>query len=105
MVVPRQGVKGVQSLSKWREKLQEFGHISLGVFPLTIMWLSLDLLLLQERLFYVNHYPIMRQEDAMNCPRHIREMADPEAPKKAKEREELEELEELLAGPEEDYIS
>ncbi len=105
MVVLRQGAKGVKSLSKWREELQEFGHISLGVFPLTIVWLSLDLLSLGECLFYVNHYSIMRQEDAMNCPRHIREKADPEAPMKAKEREELEELEELLAGPEEDYIS
>jgi hypothetical protein len=41
----------------------------------------------------------------MNCPRHIREAADPDASRKAKEREELEELEEILAGPEEDYIS
>ncbi|MFZ0943238.1 MAG: hypothetical protein WB930_00865 [Syntrophobacteraceae bacterium] len=41
----------------------------------------------------------------MNCPQHIRETADPEAPIQAKEREELEELEALLAGPEEDYIS
>ncbi|MFZ0927639.1 MAG: hypothetical protein WAN11_03510 [Syntrophobacteraceae bacterium] len=41
----------------------------------------------------------------MNCPQHIREITDPEAPAKAKEREELEELEELLTGPEEDYIS
>ncbi|MGA2027979.1 MAG: hypothetical protein ABSH17_13075 [Syntrophobacteraceae bacterium] len=41
----------------------------------------------------------------MNCPRHIRKTADPEAPGKAKEREELKELEELPAGPEEDYIS
>lgn len=48
---------------------------------------------------------IIKQEDAMNCPQHIREIADPEAPRKAKELEELQELEELLAGPEEDYIS
>jgi hypothetical protein len=43
----------------------------------------------------------------LNCPQHIREIADPEAPRKAKEREELEELVEILAGrePEEDYIS
>jgi hypothetical protein len=41
----------------------------------------------------------------MNCPQHIREIADPEASAKAKEREELKELQELLAGPEEDYIS
>ena len=43
----------------------------------------------------------------MNCPQHIREMADPEALRKAKEREELEELVEILAGRglEEDYIS
>lgn len=41
----------------------------------------------------------------MNCPQHIREIADPEASRKAKELEELQELEELLAGPEEDYIS
>jgi hypothetical protein len=34
----------------------------------------------------------------MNCPRHIRESADPEAARKAKEREELVELEELPAG-------
>ena len=41
----------------------------------------------------------------MNCPQHMREIADPEASMKAKELEELQELEELLAGPEEDYIS
>jgi hypothetical protein len=43
----------------------------------------------------------------MNCPQHIRGIADPEAPRKAKKREELEELVEILAGgePEEDYIS
>jgi hypothetical protein len=47
------------------------------------------------------------QEEAMNCPRHIREVEDPPTAAEAKEREELEELEELLAGkePEEDYLS
>lgn len=41
----------------------------------------------------------------MNCPRHIEEIRDPEAPAKAREREELEELVQLLAGREEDYLS
>jgi len=41
----------------------------------------------------------------MNCPKHIRETADPDALKKTKEREELEELTQLLAGAEEDYVS
>ncbi len=41
----------------------------------------------------------------MNCPKHIRETADPDARKKTKEREELEELTQFLAGAEEDYIS
>ena len=41
----------------------------------------------------------------MNCPKHLKEAADPDALKKTKEREELEELMQLLAGAEEDYIS
>ncbi len=41
----------------------------------------------------------------MNCPRHIKEVTDPNGTKKRKEREELEELEVLLAGPEEDFDS
>ena len=41
----------------------------------------------------------------MNCPKHIREAADPDAVKKREEREELEELMQLLAGTEEDYLS
>ena len=41
----------------------------------------------------------------MNCPKHIKEAADPDVLKKAKEREELEELTQLLAGAEEDYDS
>jgi hypothetical protein len=43
----------------------------------------------------------------MNCPKHIREIADAEAIKSAGERREIEETEEALAGtePEEDYVS
>jgi hypothetical protein len=41
----------------------------------------------------------------MNCPKHIRETADPDVLKKTKEREELEGLTQLLAGAEEDYVS
>ncbi len=43
----------------------------------------------------------------MNCPKHIRETADPQVVKDAKQREELQELEQIQAGkePEEDYIS
>ena len=41
----------------------------------------------------------------MNCPQHIREIKDPEAPVKAREREKLQDLVESLAGPEEEYIS
>lgn len=41
----------------------------------------------------------------MNCPRHIREVSDPELLQKEKEREEMQELKVLLAGPEEEYVS
>jgi hypothetical protein len=46
-----------------------------------------------------------RKGGTMNCPKHLKESADPDALKKTKEREELEELAQLLAGAEEDYIS
>ena len=41
----------------------------------------------------------------MNCPRHIKEINDPEALAKTRDHEETEELVELLAGREEDYLS
>ena len=42
----------------------------------------------------------------MNCPRHIKEKADPEASAKKVESEELEDVGFLLAGlDEEDYLS
>ncbi len=41
----------------------------------------------------------------MNCPRHIKEITDPEAIRKEKELEKLEDLQPLFAGPEEDFES
>lgn len=35
----------------------------------------------------------------MNCPKHIREIKDPETLKNEKEREEIKESEYLLSGP------
>ncbi len=41
----------------------------------------------------------------MNCPQHLKELADPSRVEKEMERQRLEELTFLLVGPEEDYIS
>ena len=41
----------------------------------------------------------------MNCPMHMRELAESEKLKKNTERESLKELEVFLAGPEEEYLS
>jgi hypothetical protein len=57
-----------------------------------------------ECLLAARYYRFSDKESAMNCPRHLREVANKEA---LKEKEEREEIEFLLAGSrvDEEYLS